>query len=264
MSRVELPESPFTLKYQPCEKCGSIDAKSYRADGSAFCFSCQSNFKRTGDTPIMTTETTTDFDFVDTINSIGTYKSYPLTSRKITKKIVDHFNVKMETSPDGKPTAHYYPYTKDGQVVAYKKRTLPKDFSVVGNIKHAELFGQSQATNGKTLVITEGELDAMSVAQAYLDHYGKVYAVVSIPSASMTNSILENRDFVRKFQEVVLMFDQDEAGKAATEKAAKIIGTDKVKIAKFQTKTLQIYTRKVVRMQSCKLSGVHRSTALQV
>lgn len=236
MSRVELPESPFTLKYQPCEKCGSSDAKSYREDGSAFCFSCQTNFKRTGDIPTMTTEATTDFDFVDTINSIGTYKSYPLSSRKITKKIVDYFNVKMETSPDGKPTAHYYPYTKDGQVVAYKKRTLPKDFSVVGNIKHAELFGQSEATLGKTLVITEGELDAMAVAQAYLDHYGKVYAVVSIPSASMTNSILDNRDFVRKFNEVVLMLDQDEAGRAATEKAAKIIGADKVKIAKFQTK----------------------------
>ena len=228
-------ESPLVLKYQPCEACGSSDAKSYREDGSAFCFACSTNFKSQGKT-ITTEDNEDNFDMIETVNNISTYKSYPLSSRKITKKIVDHFDVKMETSPDGKPVAHYYPYTKDGQVVAYKKRTLPKDFSVIGSFKHVELFGQSVVAGGKTLVITEGELDTLSVAQAYQDHYGKIYPVVSIPSASMVNCILDNRDFVRKFKEVVLMLDQDEAGKEAAEKAAKIIGADKVKIAKFNYK----------------------------
>lgn len=230
-------ESPLVLKYQPCDHCGSSDAKSYREDGSAFCFACSTNFPPTKESlNLAAKEPKQNFDMVDTVNSIGTYKSYPLGTRKISQTVVDHFSVKMETSPDGKPVGHFYPYTRDGQIVAYKKRTLPKDFSVIGNFKHVELFGQSVVGGGKTLVITEGELDAMSIAQAYLDHYNKIYPVVSIPSASMVNCILDNRDFVRKFKEVVLMLDQDEAGKEATEKAAKIIGADKVKIAKYNYK----------------------------
>lgn len=232
----ELSKSPFVQKYQPCNECDSSDAKSFREDGSAYCFACCTNFKSQGKHMVDYTTTENTFSSIDTVASISTYKSYPLSTRKLSKKVVDHFNVKMETSIDGQPVAHLYPYTKDGQTVAYKKRTLPKDFSVVGNFKNVELFGQSITSNGKFLVITEGELDAMAVAQAFYDHYGKFYAVVSVPSASMINTILENRDWVRKFKEVILMFDQDEAGRTATEKAAKIIGADKTKIAKYNTK----------------------------
>jgi len=230
-------ESPLVLKYQPCDSCGSSDAKSYREDGSSFCFACSTNFPPTKEKLNLTIKETKDsFDMVDTVNSIGTYKSYPLSSRKISQEVVDYFNVKMETSPDGKPVAHFYPYTVDGQVVAYKKRILPKQFRVIGNFEGVELFGQSVSTGGKTLVITEGEIDAMAVAQANLDHYDRIYPVVSIPSASMVDCILHNREFVRNFQDVVLMLDQDEAGKEAAEKAAKIIGADRVRIAKFPFK----------------------------
>jgi len=43
---------------------------------------------------------------------------------------------------------------------------------------------------------------------------------------------LENRDWIRNFDSVVLWFDNDEPGKDAADKAAKIIGFDKVKVVK--------------------------------
>ena len=83
---------------------------------------------------------------------------------------------------------------------------------------------------GKKLVITEGELDALSVAEAFQQKHHKIYPVVSIPSATGTKALLNNRDWIRSFEEVILWFDNDEAGKKATEEAAKIIGLGKTKI----------------------------------
>lgn len=226
-------ESPIVLTHQPCKACGSSDARAIREDGSSYCFSCNTNFK-SEDTQMGVVNNVKSNPFVSTdrLSDIANYASYNIGSRGISKRVVDHYDVKMEVDEDGRPAAHYYPYTKNGKVVAYKKRSLPKEFSVVGDFKGVELFGQSTVTGGLKLVITEGELDAMMVTQAMLDHYEKIYPVVSIPSASMTKAILENREWVRGFKEVVLMFDQDEAGKKATDQAAKIIGADKVKIAK--------------------------------
>lgn len=229
--------SQCVKRHQPCEDCGSSDALAMYDDGHTYCFSC-TKYTHPDRGQMMGAEVVefTDRNTVDTVATIGTYGSYPITTRGIRKETVDHFNVKMSVTEDGMPEAHYYPYTRKDKLVAYKKRMLPKEFSVVGNFGGIELFGQQQATGGKKLIITEGELDCLAVAQAMYDHYGKYYSVVSIPSASQTKAILDNRDFVRQYPEVVLMFDQDEAGENAIEAAAKIIGIERVRVAKFKYK----------------------------
>ena len=225
--------SPLVQKHLPCEKCGSSDAKSIRADGSAYCFSCGTNFRCEFTEPEEEMEAHTNIG----LSEIATFKSYPLASRGISQVVVDHFNVKMSVDINGRPEAHYYPFTSNGQIVAYKQRTLPKTFSTVGDFKNLELFGQAQASNGKTLVITEGELDCLAVAQANLDKYQKIFPVVSLPNgAKSINAILANRDWIRQFSDVVLMFDMDEAGQEAVSAAAKIIGIGKVRVAKLQAK----------------------------
>ena len=103
-----------------------------------------------------------------------------------------------------------------------------KTFLIHGEFKGVQLFGQNVSTGGKRIIITEGELDALAVAQAQHDKYGRFYPVVALPSASATSMILEQREWLRNFDEVVLMFDQDDAGKKATDQAAKIIGYDGV------------------------------------
>ena len=99
------------------------------------------------------------------------------------------------------------------------------------------MFGKDKFQGGgKRVIITEGEIDALSVAQASYKKYGKIYPVVAMSSAVMTKSLLENRDWLRSFKEVVLLLDNDEAGKKAEAEAIKILGIDKVKIGKMSEK----------------------------
>ena len=222
-----------------CPDCGSSDNLTVYED-HMFCYTPGCGYKRKKDADTMDESRHMDFNTdtnVDTsLESIGSLPHYPLGSRKISGDVVSYFNVKMSVDEDGKPASHFYPYTKKGQIVAYKERKLPKEFRVHGSFKGIELFGQAQATGGKTLVITEGELDTLAVAQAYQLQYGRYFPVVSIPSASATTVLLENREWINSFETVVLFFDQDEAGRKATEAAAKIVGPGKCKVASSSAK----------------------------
>jgi len=217
----------------PCDFCGSSDAFASYDDGVGTCFSCNRskklNVTEERDEPI----THTNYDIVTDITS---YTSYPIPSRNISKEVTDHYGVKMSTTPDGKPGSHYYPYTRKGKIVAYKERMLPKDFRIHGNFSNVELFGQNVSNTNKMLVITEGELDAMAVAEAFYRRYKRFYSCVSIPSASATKVVLEQRDWINRFETVVLAFDQDEAGEACTAAVAKMIGVGKVKVASLPRK----------------------------
>ena len=215
----------------PCEFCGSSDAFASYEDGVGTCFSCNKSKKLTEgrNEPIAYTNT-------NVITDIANYSSYPISSRNLCKEVIDHFDVKMSTTPDGNPGSHYYPYTKKGQVVAYKERILPKDFRIHGSFSNVELFGQNVASGNKMLIITEGELDAMAVSQAFYKKYNRFFACVSIPSASATKVILEQRSWINKFETVILAFDQDEAGEACTSAVAKMIGVGKVRVASLPRK----------------------------
>ena len=222
-------------KQTACPKCNSSDAFTIYDDG-AYCFSCQYSTKKVN---IMNDlETVADNKDQLTITDISELNSFAITSRGISKQVVDHFGIKMAVNPDGSGGSHFYPYTANGKVtvVAYKERKLPKNFIVHGNFNNIELFGQSVASGGKTLVITEGELDACAIAQSFLDKYNRIFPVVSIPSASGCKVILEQREWIRRFESIILFFDKDDAGQAAVQKVAKIIGADKVKVAQLTEK----------------------------
>ena len=222
-------------KQTACPKCNSSDAFTIYDDG-AYCFSCQYSTKKVN---IMNDlETVADNKDQLTITDISELNSFAITSRGISKQVVDHFGIKMAVNPDGSGGSHFYPYTNkyDGKVIAYKERKLPKSFVIHGNFTNIELFGQAVSNGGKTLVITEGELDACAVAQSFLDKYNKIFPVVSIPSASGCKVILEQREWIRRFESIILFFDKDDAGQAAVQKVAKIIGADKVKVAQLTEK----------------------------
>ena len=221
----------------PCPSCNSSDAYTIYEDGG-YCYSCGYTNKKEKvnemDRP------NNNVQSVDAngsrLSEISSLSTYPISSRNISQETAEHFGIKMGFNEERKPQSHYYPYTMNGKVVGYKERVLPKNGFYIHGSQGNELFGQSQATGGKTLVITEGELDACAVSDAIHKHYGRRYPVVSLPSATGTNTILKQREFVRSFESVVLMFDNDEAGEKAIENAAKIIGIGKVKIAKLKEK----------------------------
>ncbi len=220
------------VKDQPClsKSCGSSDARQIYEDGTSFCFSCQSFFPRQDHEDYV--EHKKEYSKKLTIDDIKELPCRGFAERDISKDVTEFFGVKVAYGENGEIDTHYYPYDKDR---AYKIRKLPKAFSWVN--KSDDLFGRDKFNGaGRRLIITEGEIDAMSVAQASLDKYKKIYPVVGMSSAVMSKSLIEHRDWIRSFNEVVLCLDSDEAGQKATEEAIKIIGIDKVKIAKLPLK----------------------------
>ena len=87
---------------------------------------------------------------------------------------------------------------------------------------------------GRTIVITEGELDCLSVSQVN----NNKYPVVSIPSgtASAKKYIKQELEWLSKFEKIILMFDNDEAGMKASVECANLLPVKKVFIAKVQGK----------------------------
>jgi len=222
----------IVTKNQPCESCGSSDAKQLYEDGSAYCFSCTKNYMAPRDGVVMNTVEDDDFhDLGDSLREVQ--EEYPVRGfkeRNIYKQISEHYGVKVSYDIDGTVDTHYYPYFRNGNLSGYKVRKLPKDFRSIGKVRGG-LFGQQNYNGGKRIVITEGELDAMAVQSAWYKRYKTFYPVVSIRSASSVKDLIEEREWIRNFDEVILWFDKDEAGRDATREAARIIGYDKIKIA---------------------------------
>ena len=124
----------------------------------------------------------------------------------------------------------------NGEVVGQKVRFPDKTFVVTGNLKPAGFFGQQlwKAGGSKRLIITEGEIDAMSVSQVQ----NHKWPVVSIPNGADSGAacVAAQLDWVEQFEQVVFMFDQDEPGRNAAEKCAMLITPGKAHIAELPAK----------------------------
>ena len=152
-----------------------------------------------------------------------------LGKRKLSAETLQKFHYSIGTHR-GK-TVHIAPYyDKKGLLVAQHVRYPDKEFAWTGNAKVVQLFGQNLWRNeGKMLVITEGELDCLSVSQAQ----GNKYPVVSIPSGASgaQKAIKANLDWIECFERVVFAFDSDEPGRAAALECAMLLTPGKARIA---------------------------------
>lgn len=157
----------------------------------------------------------------------------PLLKRKISEDTCRKFGYQVGEYK-GKPVQIAPYHDNTGKVVAQKLRFPDKSFSVVGDFKNAQLFGANLWDSGKKLVITEGEIDAMSVSQIQ----GNKWPVVSIPNgaAGARKALEKNIEYLSKFDEVILMFDQDEPGQKAVEECANLLPPGRIKIAKLPLK----------------------------
>ena len=212
------------LRHEPCSKCGSSDAVAvYDDDAPNKCMACGYLHK------IERRETMK----VVINNDISLPEEYPYgttNNRKISKEVCERFKVVFSVNQQGYPDKVYYSYFEGKERVGYKVRELPKSFRTIGKLGN-ELFGQHAfAPGGKRLVITEGEEDTLAVAECSKQQYNTIYPTVSIASSSNLKAVIEQREWIRSFEEVVLFVDQDAAGKNALDKLASIIGYDKVKV----------------------------------
>ena len=177
------------------------------------------------------------------LKEIGTYRTLDLPDRKLKKEYLEYFGIKIGTSETNReePAVHYYPYTKGNAKVAYKVRIIEgKKMFAIGSLKEADLFGwyKAKRSGARKLFITEGELDAVALYQIIKErnklseeYKDMPYAVVSLPTgAANAHNVLARHleEIKRLFQEVILVFDMDDAGKAAAERCSALLPTIKV------------------------------------
>lgn len=116
------------------------------------------------------------------------------------------------------------------QVVAQKIRDRDKNFTVRGDLAEAGLYGQwLWRDQGKMVVVTEGEIDALSVSQIQ----DNKWPVVSVPTGSKgaKKSLAAQLKWLLGFDTIVLMFDDDQAGRDAVSECAPLFPPGRVKTA---------------------------------
>lgn len=212
-------DSAFISK-EACPECGSRDNLARYSDGHGYCFGC--NHYEPGEQ--METETIERrTDLIDEGIPV------PLTARGLTHDTLQHWGYGVaQFNGQAVQVANY---RVGGVVVAQKVRWANKDFRFFGDTKNAGLYGQHLwRDGGKRIVITEGEIDALSVSQAF----GNKWPVVSVPNGAQgaKKALSKELQWLVNFDEVVLMFDNDEPGQAATLDCAILFPPGKCKFAK--------------------------------
>lgn len=157
---------------------------------------------------------------------IGNYVDLP--ARGLKKPTLEFWKYQVG---DGCHIANYY---DEGELVAQKVRRAGKQFSINGRGKGLPLYGQWLWPGGKHLTIVEGEIDALSMSQAF----DNKWPVVSIPygAPSAADAIGDNFEWVDRFDRVVLMFDMDKPGRKAVEDVAPLLAPGKVFVAELPHK----------------------------
>ncbi len=208
-------ESEF-VRHLPCDVCGSSDAASLYTDGHTFCFSCNAYTKGDGD--VHTHKMSTNVQLRGSAER--------LQKRNISEKVCQQYRIYK----DGDVLRFYY-FDDAGVVKGCKVKTKSKLFSYEGETP-GTLFGQHLfPATGKRVVITEGELDAASCSEAMPG-----WPMVSLPSgaAAARKSIQRALQWLQGYEEIVLFFDNDEAGRKAAEEAAGVLPPGKTKIARLE------------------------------
>jgi twinkle protein len=235
--RAEFDNKEWDLVHQPCPLCDSSDAVGINKDRSAKCFSCDEFMPNYDDAskgkdmevnkikPLVQQQ--------QQVNDIaGTYSA--LTDRKIKLETAKKYGVKAQHDLQGRVTKHFYPYYNGHELSATKCRNVnDKGFFLQGTYSDTGLFGQQLFKSGKYITITEGECDAMAAYELL----GSKWAVVSIKrgAAGAVRDIKESLEFFDDFENIIIAFDNDKAGKEASTKVARLFKPSKARIMTLPT-----------------------------
>lgn len=220
-------ESKF-LYHEPCPKCGSSDACGVFDDGHRYCYSCNTYFKSNSAGEPLKGYKPMCRECID----LGDLEPRNLNARKINKDTCTKFKY-LTGEYKGSPCQVANYCDDKGNVVGQKLRFPDKTFAVLGKISNL-LFGSQLWSSGKKIIITEGEIDCLTVSQLQSNKW----PVVSIPNGAQAakKAIEANLEYLSNFDEVVLMFDMDEAGRKASEDCAKVLPAGKAFIANLPLK----------------------------
>lgn len=218
-------DSSDFIRHEPCSNCGSSDANSLYSDGHQFCFGCQTYVAGDGD--VAQKEQRKAAGLLSFGANQGRVEALP--ARKITKETCAKFGYWLgKMSGKSVQVADYR--KADGTLVGQKVRDKDKNFVAVGKVSNDTLWGSHLwSGKGKMIVITEGEIDALSVAQMQ----DCKWPVVSLPCGAQAarKSVAANLDYLEGYEKIILMFDNDEPGRLAAQEAAEVLPPGKTFVA---------------------------------
>ncbi len=221
----------FVKLRQPCPNCGGSDPVAINDNGSAKCFNCGTFFKNYSEA---SDGNVSDFSTyqrnINNNNSSSEASFNALTDRGISIETAKKYGVKSVLSSDGSIYEHHYPLYINNEVAATKiRRVQAKDFYWRGTTKGTGLFGQQLCKEGgKYITITEGECDAMAVYQLM----GSQWSVVSVKNGAegAVRDVKDNLEFLESYENIIINFDNDKAGREAAKKVARLLKPGKAKI----------------------------------
>lgn len=222
----EEQESSVFIHHESCPRCGSRDNLARYSDGHGHCFGC--GHYEHGDGEPQTQERTKIAKELITDGDVQA-----LSKRGIDADTCARFGYVVAVhNGSGVQIAPYR--NADGVVVAQKVRDADKNFYSLGDMKAAlPLWGMWLWKDaGRKVIITEGEIDAMSVSKMQ----GNKWPVVSIKNGAQAaeKNIRAALEWLNGFDEVVLCFDNDDPGRAAAIACAEALPPGKAKIANLE------------------------------
>tara|TARA_R110002020_G_scaffold224136_1_gene433558 strand:- start:1286 stop:2770 length:1485 start_codon:yes stop_codon:yes gene_type:complete len=166
-----------------------------------------------------------------------------IPDRKISKDTAKKYNTQVKKTGTV-VTHHIYKYfDEDGNHIANKVREVQgKRFWSEGNMGRAGLFGQNIFNqSGKYITVCEGEIDAMSAYELM----GSKWPVVSIKNgaASALENCKQSFNYLNKFDNVVLCFDNDAPGRESAQRVAQLFEPNKCRIIYLEMKDANEYLK---------------------
>lgn len=217
------------LKHEACPQCGSKDNAGRYDDGHLHCFGCgyQEQPKKEQHPPRIKPMAPPPTPLLDFLSL------KPLEKRGITLETCKLFNYGYSQHQGTTVQVAEYRDQK-GNRVAQHLRYPDKKFRWLGDTSNMQLWGQHLwrqghgSGTGLFCVVTEGEIDCMSVSQVQ----GNKFPVVSLPNGAQSAKkyLAANATWLSQFSRIVLCFDNDEPGRQAANDALAVLSLGKVAI----------------------------------
>lgn len=199
-----------------CPSCDSSDAFSVDTGGHGHCYSCDKHFP----------------NHLEVDGSEKIIKSNKSDLSYGTVKAIHERGLELETcklynyqvSKDG--TKHLAFLPNGGQKI---RKLKGKTFFYINKSDNNVLFGQDKFVGNGVLVITEGEIDAMSAYQMF----GVSAVSITHGTPSAMPCITSQLDYIREYAKVILAFDNDDAGKAVSKQAMELFKKEGIVAVEF-------------------------------
>ncbi len=209
----------FVKSGLPCPKCDSSDAYAIDDNGWGKCFSCDANIPLDNKDYEPPEEYIVTKTYTQPTPTSLTYRA--LVDRNINVNVCERYGVGFSGADLVFPYGNAAKVRKGGQ----------KDFTITGAWQaNTGLFGQERFSGGgKMVIVTEGEIDALSAFQMM----DSKYPVVSVRNGAKAalKDCKTNYEYLDSFDNIYICFDNDDAGKAATSEVAELFAR-KAKIVK--------------------------------